>query len=184
MARASKALATLRVEDLAQVRLDGAFLHSQIREFVREREKEPGSPWFLQDGEEPLSDSQLRRYTQRADRLIAESFERSRKRLLRRHLAQRRNLYARAVTTGDLRTALASAQDEAKLEGLYPATKAELTGKGGAPIVLNIQEEIVASMPAALAGIVEEVLTHDDSGSTPTAADRPPAPGAASIPPL
>jgi hypothetical protein len=119
MAKASKALAALRVEDLAQVRLDGAFLFSQIREFVREREKQPGSPWFLQDGEEPLSDSQLRRYARQADQLTGEAFERSRKRLRRRHFAQRRNLYARAVTNSDIRTALAVLDSEAELLGLY-----------------------------------------------------------------
>jgi hypothetical protein len=119
MAKASKALAACRVEDLVQVRLDGAFLFSQIREFVREREKEPGSPWFLAAGEESLSDSQIRRYVQQADQLIGESFEHSRKRLRRRHLAQRRNLYARAVISGDIRTAAVVLRDEADLLGLY-----------------------------------------------------------------
>jgi hypothetical protein len=133
MSKASKALAVARVEDLAQVCLDGAFLFSQIREYVRDREEEPETPWTLPDGEEPLSDSQIRRYVSRAERLIGESFERKRGKLLRRHIGQRRNLYARAVTCGDLGTALSILKDEAALERLYdppmqrPEPKAENT---------------------------------------------------------
>jgi hypothetical protein len=65
---------------------------------------------------------------------------------------------------GDFRTALAVLQDEAKLEGPYPATKTELTGKGGGSVVLHIVEEVVGQ-PAALPGIVEEIVTHDHNGS-------------------
>jgi hypothetical protein len=118
MAKADKALAARRVDDILRIRLDGAQFWD-VREFVREKEKEQGSAWFLADGETPLSDSQIRRYQQKADRFMAESHERSRKKLLRRHLAQRRNLYARATTTGDLRTALACLRDEGELLGLY-----------------------------------------------------------------
>jgi hypothetical protein len=39
--------------------------------------------------------------------------------IFRRHLAQRRHLYATAVTPGDLRTALAVLADESKLTCLY-----------------------------------------------------------------
>jgi hypothetical protein len=118
MAKADKALAARRVDDILRIRLDGAQFWD-VREFVREKEKEQGSAWFLADGETPLSESQIRRYQQKADALMAESHERSRKKLLRRHLAQRRNLYARATTTGDLRTALACLRDEGELLGLY-----------------------------------------------------------------
>jgi hypothetical protein len=37
------------------------------------------------------------------------------------------------MAAGDFRNALAVLQDEASLEGLYPATKTELTGKDGGP---------------------------------------------------
>jgi hypothetical protein len=118
MAKADKALAARRVDDVLRIRLDGAQFWD-VREFVREKEKEPGSAWFLAAGEGPLSDSQIRRYQQKADRLAHESHERSRGRLFRRHLAQRRHLYARATTTGELRTALACLRDEGELLGLY-----------------------------------------------------------------
>jgi hypothetical protein len=65
------------------------------------------------------------RYQQRADRLIHESREPSRKRIFRRHLAQRKRLYSRAITTGDLRTALAVLDSEAKLCALFPKDQQE-----------------------------------------------------------
>ena len=68
-----------------------------IREYVREKVEANDPVW----GERMLTDSQLYRYCQRADALAAESCRGSRKRLLRRHLAQRRNLFAKAVLAGD-----------------------------------------------------------------------------------
>src|SRR4051794_3203086 len=96
-----------RVEELLRIRLDGAEFWD-VCEYVREREAEDGSPWQLKEGETPLSNSQIRRLQAKADGLIAASSRVARKRLLRRHAAQRRNLYARALDAGDLRTALAA----------------------------------------------------------------------------
>jgi hypothetical protein len=73
----------------------------------------------------------LWRYIGRADKLIAESCRTSRKKLLHRHLAQRRNLFAKAVSAGDYRTALAVAKDEAELQGLYPPKKVAPTNPKG-----------------------------------------------------
>jgi hypothetical protein len=136
--KATRATVVQRVEEVLRIRLDGAEFWD-VREYAREKEKEEGSPWFLPDGGKPLSDGQLWRYIGRADRLIAESCRASRKKLLRRHLAQRRNLHAKAVLAGDIRAALACLQDEARLQGLYPAEKHELTST--ARLVLT--EEIV-----------------------------------------
>jgi hypothetical protein len=128
--KASKATVQKRVEELLRIRLDGAELWD-IREYVREKEAEGGSPWHLADGEKPLSDSQLYRYLQRVDSQIAESCRTSRKKLLRRHQAQRRNLYAKAVSAGDYRAALAVLRDEAELQGLYPPRKIAPTNPEG-----------------------------------------------------
>jgi hypothetical protein len=130
MAKADKALVQRRVDDLLRIRLDGAQWWD-IREFVREKEQEQGSAWFLAEGEEPLSDSQIRRYQQKADKLVYESHERSRRKLFRRHLAQRRNLFARAATSGELSVALAVLKDEAELLGLYPPKKVAPTDPSG-----------------------------------------------------
>src|SRR5947199_6817127 len=102
--KATKAQVQARVEEVLAIRLDGAeFWH--VREYAREKEREEGSAWHLAEGQKPLSDGQLWRYIGRADKMIAESCRASRKKLLRRHLAQRRSLYAKAVSAGDYRTA-------------------------------------------------------------------------------
>jgi hypothetical protein len=124
MAKADKVLVAKRTEDLLRIRLDGARFWD-LCEFVREKEVEEGSAWFLEEGSKPLSESQIRRYQQKADDLAERSFERNRKRLFREHIAKRRHLYARAVTTGDLRTALAILRDEAELLKLYPQSTVE-----------------------------------------------------------
>jgi hypothetical protein len=118
--KATKAIIQARVEEVLAIRLDGAEMW-HVREYVREKEQEDGSPWRLAEGQKPLSDPQLWRYLAKADKLIAESCRSSRKKLVRRHLAQRRNLYAKAVSQGDARAALACLRDEAELLGLYPA---------------------------------------------------------------
>jgi hypothetical protein len=116
--KATKAQIEARLTELLRIRLDGAEFWD-VREYVREKEQEEGPPWKLAGGQKPLSDGQLWRYLGRVDRLIAESCRASRKKLLRRHLAQRRNLFAKCVAAGDYRAALAAADSEAKLLGLH-----------------------------------------------------------------
>lgn len=132
--QASAAVVRQRVEELVRVLLDGAVESWDVCEFVREQEKEAGSVWEVKEGEKPLSYSQIRRYVVKADKLIADSCRASRKKLLRRHLAQRRNLYAKAVSQGDMRTALAVIDSEAKLLNLFPPTRQVVTGKDGKPL--------------------------------------------------
>src|SRR6266511_3861578 len=95
-----------RVEEVLRIRIDGAQFHD-IREYAVEK------GWNV-------SDTQLRRYVQRADELLGERQDRSRKAVIARHLAQRQALYARALKASDYRTALAILADDAKLRGLYP----------------------------------------------------------------
>jgi hypothetical protein len=169
--RSTKAELLQRVEQVFKMRLGGAEF-ADIREYATA----PAQSWNV-------SDSQLWRYIAAADKLVKERFDAEAEHLLARHLLQRRQLYAHAMGAGDFGTALRVVQDEAKLEGLYPAEKHEHTGKDGGTVVLHVVEEIVGRpAPAALAGIVEEVVTRDRNG-TP-AADGPPAPGPASLPPL
>jgi hypothetical protein len=149
--KATKAQAKSRVEEILRIRLDGAEIWD-VREYVREKEREEGSPWHLAEGQKPLSDSQLWRYMAAADKLIAESCRASRKKLLRRHLAQRRNLYAKAVSQGDVRAALAVLRDEAELLRLYPSRNLQLTGKGGAPIYPPLEAIVAALIEAERSG--------------------------------
>jgi hypothetical protein len=143
MKRAPKELVDARVQDLLRIILDGAEEGWDLCEFVREREAEEGSPWHLAEGEKPLSYSQIRRYAARAERLIAESCRASRKRLLRRHLARRRNLYAKACLQGDVRAALACLDSEADLLGLFAPKKIAPTNpKGDLPYAGLTDEEL------------------------------------------
>jgi hypothetical protein len=123
--RPTKAQVLMRVEEVLAIRLAGAEMPG-VREYVREREKDADSPWHLAEGQKPLSDSQLWRYIARADRLMEASIHASRRRHLRRHLARRGELYARAFNAGDYRTALAVLDSQAKLMGL---DNAELAAK-------------------------------------------------------
>jgi hypothetical protein len=109
-----------RVEEVLRIRLMGAELWD-----IRQHASEQG--WGV-------SDRQLYRYVAAADKLLAQSLERDREKLLNRHHAQRRALLARALEVSDLRTALAVVKDEAELLGLYPARRHELTGKDGGPL--------------------------------------------------
>ena len=117
--KATKPVACQRTEQVLAIRLDGAEFWD-VRDYVRDEEKKEGSLWFLKPGEEPMSDSQIWRYMQKADELLRQTHEKSRASNLRRHLAQRRRLYARAVAAGDTGTALAVLKDEAKMLDLYP----------------------------------------------------------------
>jgi hypothetical protein len=125
MPKASKATVQARVEDILRVLLDGA-QPWDVRQYVSEKEAAGEEPWQLADGDAPLSERQIRRYAARAETLIAQSCRTARKKLLRRHLAQRRALFARAVSQGDVRAALAVADSEAKLLDLFPRPEDEL----------------------------------------------------------
>jgi hypothetical protein len=118
--RATDPIIRQRREDVLRMRLDGAE-GWDVRQYVAEQEKAGRPPWKVEDGGKPLSERQIRRYVEAADKLIEESCRTSRKKALRRHLAQRRMLFARAVSKGDERVALAVLADLARLQGLYPS---------------------------------------------------------------
>jgi hypothetical protein len=147
MGKATKAQTLLRVTEVVRIRLDGA-KEWDVSEYVREQERTKGSPWELAGGQEPLSARQIRRYVAKADRLIAAAEMSACTAELTVHLARRESLFAKAVNAGDVKAALAVLIDQARLRGLYPADRHELTGRGGSPVVLHITEEVVGR-PAA-----------------------------------
>jgi len=95
-----------RVEEVLRIRLDGAQFHD-IREYA------VAHAW-------DVSDTQLRRYIQKADELLVERQDKKRKPLIARRIAQREALFARAVNAGDFRTANAILDSADKLRGLFP----------------------------------------------------------------
>src|SRR4051794_35459020 len=91
--KADNAEVAKRVEAVLRVRLDGGQFHDVVQ-YAAEK------GWGLKD-------RQIRTYVQRADELLVERQDKSRKQVIARHLAQRQSLYARAVNAADYRTALA-----------------------------------------------------------------------------
>ena len=130
-----------------------------------------------------VCDRTLWRYIDQGDRLLAKTLEKDRQKLVNRHIAQRRALYARAVSVSDYSTALRILQDECELLGLYPPKTARLGLPEGGSLTLNIVEELIVNQipNAALPAPVEALNVaapngahHDDDPSAPrTEAVRP-----------
>jgi hypothetical protein len=107
--KADTAEAARRVEEILRIRLDGAQYHDVVQ-YAAEK------GWDIRE-------RQIRGYIGRADDLLVERQEKSRRRLLARHIASRESLFARAVNAADLRTALAIKDSLAKLQGLFTDTR-------------------------------------------------------------
>ena len=137
MAKADKSTVLRRTQEILRLILAGG-------EFEDIRQYAAAQGW-------KLSERQLRRYQESAHQQLAEGVYRDHKQLLGRHLMQRRALYARALKTSDVRTALNVLRDEANLEGLYPSAKNGATLEerfGPAPPPLNREERFVRMLTA------------------------------------
>src|SRR5262245_7148984 len=104
--KSTRAVVRQRVNEVLKLRLGGAEFPD-----IREYAAAPEQGWGV-------GDSQLWRYIKAADALCKDYFDPRAENLLARHLLQRRQLYAHAMSAGDFRTALAVLKDEAELEGL------------------------------------------------------------------
>jgi hypothetical protein len=145
MKRASDAEVAARVEEVLHCRLNGAEFHD-LQAHAREK------GW-------QVSERQLWRYVAAADELVERTFEPDRQKVFRRHILQRRALYARALQDGDYRTALAVLRDEAELHGLY-TRKVELSGAGGGPIKVETMTD--EERHAAISNILARFSTDGD----------------------
>src|SRR5260370_42095662 len=117
MPKSTKAVVQQRVAEIHELRLAGAEFWD-IREYASAPEgkecQRKGPPWGV-------SDSQLWNYIKKSDELLEKTIETDANKNRRKHIAKRSNLYARALNSGDVRTALMVAKDHAELEGVYPA---------------------------------------------------------------
>ena len=112
-----------------------------------------------------LSERQIRRYIEAANRKFAEAVDRNRDQLLGRHLMQRRALYARALKNGDIKTALLVLQDEASLMGLYAPVKiAPTTPDGEHPFRLAVAHLDVEELRALRRIKLNAALTNKAEG--------------------
>ena len=109
MAKSDQMTILSRVQDVTKLLLAGA-AHEDIRQFAEAHN------W-------QVSERQLRRYQKQAYEQLAQEAKRDQTQLMGRHLMQRRALYARAMKTSDIRTALWVLKDEAALQGLYEVNK-------------------------------------------------------------
>jgi hypothetical protein len=110
--KSTQATVRQRVEEVLELRLAGATLRN-IRHYANAPDPQSGRvPWNV-------SDSQLWRYIRAADDLLAAEREEDRDKLLNRHIAQRRALFARCLAVNDYRAALACVEAEARLQGLH-----------------------------------------------------------------
>ena len=122
-----------RIQAILQIRLDGAETWDAIA-YAVEKTKAKEDPWGETLGDE------IYRYIAEADRRIAASAH-DPATTTARHLAMRRNLYARAVQAGDIGTALRVLIDLAKLEGAYPGKskgRPELDADGQTWVLIGI----------------------------------------------
>lgn len=103
--RANKAEIKRRVYETLSVRLSGGQFHD-LREWAQSHD------WNV-------SNAQLWRYSQMADKLLAKRVEKNRDRLINMHVAKRELIYNRALASGHWGPALAAAKDIAELQRLY-----------------------------------------------------------------
>lgn len=101
-----------------------------------------------------VSDRQLWRYIAAGDKILEQTLDRDRARIINRHVAQRRALFARAMSVSDYGVAARVLKDEADLLGLYPPKRSEVTGADGGPVVVEMTD---ADRAAAIAAILARV---------------------------
>jgi len=106
-----------------------------------------------------ISQRQLFRYAQEADRLIAQAQVKDREQLMALHVARRESLYARCVSHSDHSNARCILKDLAELQGLYPAKRAEPT-----PL-----EVLLAGLDPRIADLVRQAL----AATIPAGGDPP-----------
>jgi hypothetical protein len=162
-----------RVAQVFKLRLAGAQFHD-----VKEYAQAPEQAW-------QVSESQLHRYMQAADRLIRERASRDADFVFARSITRRDQIYSQAMAAGDFRTALDADRDLDKLFGLYPEAQAPGRDRPQTNVTLNIQELTVTAPELPPPTIREEiVLAHDHNGHANGSAgpDSQAAPGPGGLP--
>ena len=128
---ATPVIGRARKLEIVQLRLNGAQWY-EVLEWIRTREAEPvteKNPANCWTSEYKLSLASVFWYIGEADKIISELAEINRDRAYKKHLAQRQNLYAKAVNMGDIGNALRVLDSMAKLQDLFPSnSKSDQTG--------------------------------------------------------
>lgn len=141
--KATEAETELRIEEVMQLILSGA-MYQNIRQYTSGKQLAGTPPWNRGPGQKPLHERTLREYMARATERIVAAARESEVNALEKHIAMRRDLYARALEAGEHGTALSIMADLAKLTDLYPAPKKQdISITAG--IKMEFVEELVES---------------------------------------
>jgi hypothetical protein len=132
--KSSESTVKARVEEILGLILGGAEWRDLVLYAASTDEETGKEDWRIHA-------RQLRNYVNRAYSLLNATVEKDRPKLFNRHLAQRRKLFAMACQTGDYSTALRVVDSEAKLLGLFPAERHEVTGKDGQPVKVEMNDD-------------------------------------------
>jgi hypothetical protein len=110
-----------RIQAILQIRLDGAE-EWDARDFIAQKEAAGEDPWTV--AEAPMAAAQVAAIIKAADKLIIDASPGVPPDIAR-HLAMRRNLYARAVAAGEIATANRILDGIAALEGIARDSKTD-----------------------------------------------------------
>jgi hypothetical protein len=135
--KATDAEITARVDEVLNLMLAGASRADILR--YSSETSEPGQPGTVRPW--GVTTRQIENYMARAHDLLEAQAEKDRDKLYRLHMARRETLYARAVSSGDIRSAHAVLRDTDEMLNLYPAKAVEITGKDGQPMVVKVLRE-------------------------------------------
>ena len=114
-----------RTTEVLALALEGA-QGWDVLQYVRGKEKESGSVWFVPPGEKSLSEEMVRKYLTRAYGLMEAAHEKRRRKLFRRHVAKLNHLYQKANWASELSVARAILHDLAEMQRLLPKPEEEL----------------------------------------------------------
>lgn len=179
--KAEAPLVQARLDEVLQLRLDGAARHD-ICQYVSAQEQAPSGHWTLRPGEGPMSGRQVARYIEAADQAVKAMAAEIRQDAFDQQLAMLMARYAACCTAGDNATALACLRDRGKLLGLYPAGKVshEHSGKDGKPI--EVKGTDPAASLAPYAAVISAFLAGGGPGQAAPEVPRQPVRGAEAAP--
>jgi hypothetical protein len=181
-----------RTDELLSIRLDGAST-TQIIQYVREKEKSGEFPWKVGDDGKPVSERMIYRLLNRGDLVLEKHFEANRAKLMRKAIAQRDNVVARALAAGDNATALRAMDSRDRRYGLFPDLAVPIAGDvprkemqaiiaqpEAAALMLQLAEKLVGGdQPKQVEAIVVPTEAQPaEAASMPSAPppEPPPAP--------
>jgi hypothetical protein len=150
-----------RVEEVLKLRVLGATRSDLMR--------------YSQEQQWGTSERQMGRYIQMSEALLAKDYakkRRDRDRLVGMALRRREEVYARAIESGDLSTALRAEQDRCRLLALYPKE----TAAPPPTFNLNIVERVISAEPKQITVTTAPEPAHAEEANghaEPAGSDAP-----------